>query len=270
MAYELVGDETTPPKKWTLKAGVIIAVVGALTFSSMALFLPTSETRAGIMTENMDATNPGEKVLTPSTGYRIKVGIQHPEYRMTEQEDENLAVAEASSNYISVGDGSITRGPGTALFAAVNEYGEMSQHTRNLYGYEHIVEPHKLTTFIATDTAEASACCTVDLYWSLRRLTIGSGGDDTITSVPVEVHKGDSFSFTAKGPNEWYSVTLVETMVDKKTQVARQQRSYTSSSIVSKFVRRELRSLTETDREAIFVRIHITHARCGCAIMPRK
>jgi hypothetical protein len=229
-----------------LGVGAVALLLGSLALISR----DTAKQNYSPSLSSPSSASPGG--LTPASGYRIKMGLQKPEYLETEAGLEATAMREASSRFTAPSH-EMMGSPSTFSFSAANEYGVYPQHSRKLYGYDHVMEPHKETTFSAVGKENVAACCSVEMYWSLRKLTIDAD-DDVITATVVETHFGDTFKFTAKGPNEWYSLTLVETMVDKKSNVMKLQRSYTSSAIVTKFVRRELRALSDSDREAIFVR----------------
>jgi len=137
-------------------------------------------------------------------GFRIKQGVTEDAFRAQVRVHEDAARAEAAAGFA----GKITIAEhGDLAFEGTNEYGAFPKHTLNLYGYKHLLEPHKITTFkpvTSADDDDTSTSTTTYYHWTFRRLSVlNDDVDDVISSETIKTHIGDSFAVTAKGPNEW-------------------------------------------------------------------
>jgi hypothetical protein len=118
-----------------------------------------------------------------------------------------------------------------------NEYGMLSTHTRDAYGYfDHVVEPSK-TTIISVNAAIAGRTYT----WTLSSIGAGGAKTELLTAT------GEAFSYVfGAETNKWFSLVVVETSPDGTT------RTLATDNIVSKYVRREIRNMTASDRSKVF------------------
>ena len=112
--------------------------------------------------------------------------------------------------------------------------------------WTHVVEPWRNTTLTAVGALHGSI-----LEWEV---TYTREGDDSVKTLPVygESTAGSSdqgamqqSSFVAPHAGQWYDITLTEHMADGKLAV-------TTGRALGKYVRREIRSLTEEDRMRYF------------------
>ena len=101
-----------------------------------------------------------------------------------------------------------------------------------------------------------------------RKLTIDAD-DDVITATVVETHFGDTFKFTAKDPTSGIRSLSLRRWWQKVPNVMKLQRSYTSSAIVTKLYAASSEHLSDSDREAIFVReIYYDRVINECILLP--
>eukprot|EP00620_Florenciella_sp_RCC1587_P013588 CAMPEP_0182562930 /NCGR_PEP_ID=MMETSP1324-20130603/5187_1 /TAXON_ID=236786 /ORGANISM="Florenciella sp., Strain RCC1587" /LENGTH=633 /DNA_ID=CAMNT_0024776011 /DNA_START=6 /DNA_END=1907 /DNA_ORIENTATION=- len=119
-------------------------------------------------------------------------------------------------------------------FVASNEYTSIQGYAGKDYPWiteGQLAEPHKTTTFTSTSTLESDVLARMNLAWSV------DGSDEEITG---------SFKYVFEQPGT-YNVKMSAYDKSSGDLVAS-----TTKEIISKYVRREIRTLTDDDREAFF------------------
>lgn len=126
-----------------------------------------------------------------------------------------------------------------SLSAHRDGYDPLPSHTLRMYGaWDHIVEPESLTHFRVTNAIEGCA-----YSWNITRRD-GDGRS-------VFVGDGSSIQARFSGVNGHYRVTVAERAASG-SGFSTCARSYLSDTVVTKYVRREIRTLSDADREAYF------------------
>jgi hypothetical protein len=125
-----------------------------------------------------------------------------------------------------------------------NQYGQLPQHTKKVYGFfDAVVEPHTSTTFEVLNADPQYG-----YNWQLSSKS--EDGEKTV------LHENEGpemvYEFGAD-TNKWFTLTLTESLNGEVTQ------TLSSEKIVSKFVRREIRSLTDKDRNKILDAMEIMY-----------
>lgn len=117
-------------------------------------------------------------------------------------------------------------------------YPEMSEGTKTAYGgWDHIVEPDAPMILEVSKPADSA------IYsWTVDQLD-RADGTMMLAGSPVE---GDAVQVRFKGTNNYFRIVLAEHVDGVNT------RTVFKTRVVSKFVRREIRSISTPDREAFF------------------
>ena len=119
-------------------------------------------------------------------------------------------------------------------FIASNEYTALQGYAGKDYPWieeGQLVEPHKTTTFTSTSTLKQSVLARMNLAWSV------DGGDEETTG---------TFKYVFEQPGT-YTVKMAAYDKGSGDLVAS-----TTKQVISKYVRREIRTLSDDDREAFF------------------
>lgn len=129
---------------------------------------------------------------------------------------------------------------------ATNEYGEYDRAALKLYGLEMVVEPFRETVLtISESSGAAKNGLTSTYYWRLVEADSEGLVDDSAKPV-AEGRGGPKFSVTFTRPGGWYVLTVEQRYSDDTITAAKR------SIIACKYVRRELRDLTQADHDAFF------------------
>jgi hypothetical protein len=160
-----------------------------------------------------------------------------------------------------------------------NEYGILSEHTRDMYSlFDHIVEPMKESTFNVVNGREGDDV-TVSLFFHFLKyiyyyyvhpschflissLSLSPFNNNvyicfqyTWTISRINDDKSETVIHTAKAPsivhtfkeatNKWFKVQLVEAKPGQETK------TYITEKVLSRYVRREIRSVSDKDRNMV-------------------
>ena len=135
------------------------------------------------------------------------------------------------------------------------DYGAMSMRTRKLYDMEHIVEPFHETTFKVVDAIAGR------LYeWRLH--VRGRHGTDVEDDGVTEEHAhqakslATSFNYTFEVVNNVYRLSLIE----RSAHTGDELREYASDDVTVKYVRREVRKLTDVDRDRFLDALQVMYS----------
>lgn len=127
---------------------------------------------------------------------------------------------------------------------AFNEYGENDRYALALYGLEMVVEPYRETT-IRVKSSTAPQSPTTQFRWLLIRADISGAPMDPVQVVVNSTGKDAHMNVQLQKPNELYNLAVLQ--MDGGVVVAEG-----AATVSCKYVRRELRTLTEQDREEYF------------------
>ena len=136
--------------------------------------------------------------------------------------------------------GEISRG--ALSLVAKNEYGEYDRRALALYGLDMVVEPFRETRITASNPAGDSRG---RFYWLLVRAD-SSGSPLENVEAQVDAKGGSFATVTLTEAGAKYAL-LVQQLLEDGTVVAEER-----VTITCKYVRRELRDLTEADRTGFF------------------
>ena len=135
------------------------------------------------------------------------------------------------------------------------DYGAMSMRTRKLYDMEHIVEPFHETTFKVVDAIAGR------LYeWRLH--VRGRHGTDVEDDGVTEEHAhqakslATSFNYTFEVVNNVYRLSLIE----RSAHTGDALREYASNDVTVKYVRREVRKMTDVDRDRFLDALQVMYS----------
>eukprot|EP00615_Pteridomonas_danica_P010380 CAMPEP_0114352316 /NCGR_PEP_ID=MMETSP0101-20121206/17848_1 /TAXON_ID=38822 ORGANISM="Pteridomonas danica, Strain PT" /NCGR_SAMPLE_ID=MMETSP0101 /ASSEMBLY_ACC=CAM_ASM_000211 /LENGTH=642 /DNA_ID=CAMNT_0001492643 /DNA_START=20 /DNA_END=1948 /DNA_ORIENTATION=- len=132
------------------------------------------------------------------------------------------------------------------LLAITNEYPEVA--SKSAYGWKHIAEPYKTSTLTASTLSTSSDVSDFTFTWAIEHTD--SEGVTTVDSTQTGVGlSAINYEFTLAGQS--YVVTC--------TAVSTSQTISFTESVMSKYVRREIRQLTKADREKFLSGTEIFH-----------
>lgn len=152
----------------------------------------------------------------------------HPAARPTQERNAGVSAGEGAGGGLSL--------------VAENEYGEYDRKALALYGLEMLVEPFRETRITASNLGGDS---TGRFYWLLVRAD-SSGLPHEGVEAQVDARGGSYATVTLTEAGEKYAL-LVQQLRADETVVAENR-----VTITCKYVRRELRDLTDADRTAFF------------------
>eukprot|EP00903_Cladosiphon_okamuranus_P009855 g9365.t1 len=166
-------------------------------------------------------------------------GVIHPEMQA-----EEPAGGASSSHKGPSRTGLAHAGPRFLKIRASNEYGEFDKAALNLYKLDMLVEPHRETTLEVQDPDPALVTQSNKFVWRLQLVD-----DSGITSKSVE----DVWNHTG-GPEAKLTVTKAGTTYVLTVQNLGEDGTVLAEGRVKvscKYVRREIRTLTDEDRELL-------------------
>ena len=134
---------------------------------------------------------------------------------------------------------------GGLALVATNEYGEYDRKALALYGLEMLVEPYRETRITATNPEGASLGLGGRFYWLLVRAD-QSGSPLEGADAQVDARGGPFATVTLTDAGEKYALLVQQTRADGSVVAEKRV------TITCKYVRRELRDLTEADRTRYF------------------
>ena len=125
-------------------------------------------------------------------------------------------------------------------------YSPVGSDVLRVYGsrWDHVVEPHRRTALEATNRATGGVAT---YRWEISVISSGSGS--AADAVAVRTLTGASTSHAFDEPGATYRVALVETTPASAEGATATVRSVSSEAVACKYVRREIRQLTDDDRE---------------------
>lgn len=128
-----------------------------------------------------------------------------------------------------------------------NEYGPSDKHALAMYGYEMVIEPFRDTVIHVThSTAPARAQHASQYHWLM--LPLDDDGIHRESTGPVLNSRGGSHvNVNLEDPGRTYHLAVKQYGIDGQEVVAEGW-----ATVSCKYVRRELRTLTEADRIAFF------------------
>lgn len=142
---------------------------------------------------------------------------------------------------------------GIQLRAVTNTegYEPLTDHTMQLYArWSHIVEPHRTTCLSARRTSTKLSpvpnASHLAYSWRVSLLTDNGG-----TEVVIFEASGENVRVKFTRPTAYYRISLAELEVAPSPNgghTHRVRRTYETSSVMCKYVRRELRNMTDADR----------------------
>lgn len=134
---------------------------------------------------------------------------------------------------------------------ATNEYGESDYRALAMYGLDMMIEPFRETTIrVQQSSGEASQA---QFHWLLVRADDDGVQLEDVEPV-VDAILGGSVTVELFDPGKSY-LLVVRQLVDDRGIVAAEGRA----TVACKYVRRELRSLTEADRTAFFEAMRVLY-----------
>ncbi|CAM9741455.1 unnamed protein product [Pylaiella littoralis] len=137
----------------------------------------------------------------------------------------------------------VRRSAGDLTLVATNEYGEYDRKALALYGLEMVVEPFRETRITVSDLPGASS---MRFGWLLVRADQSGRPLDSAEPV-VDSEGGPYATVTLTEPGTKYALLVRQVRSDGSAGAAESR-----TTITCKYVRRELRELTEADRTGFF------------------
>lgn len=136
---------------------------------------------------------------------------------------------------------------GKLTLEATNDYGAGDHHALALYGLDMLIEPYRQTTlWVKHSTVPESATQSgTQFYWRLVPSN-DDGSPDTNSEPVVDSRGGSHATVQLKHPGKMFHLTVQQVELDG-TVVAEGR-----AIAACKYVRRELRQLTESDRTEFF------------------